>query len=76
MRLRRPPILGPHEIRKRLWFLIIVCAVAMLFAVSVVGVRVVGRADVFHAVDATAFGAAFDGAVARHLLLRGEEVSV
>ena len=75
MRLRRPPILGPDEIRKRLWFLIAVCAVAMLFAmlfaVSVVRVRVVGRANVFHAVDATAFGAAFDGAVAPHLLLRG-----
>lgn len=41
----------------------------MLFAVSMTRVRVVGRADVFHAVDATAFGAAFDGAVARHLFL-------
>lgn len=69
MRLRRPSILRPHKIRKRLRFHIIVRAVAMLFAVSVMRVRVVGRADVFHAVDATAFGAAFDGAVARHLLI-------
>ncbi len=39
-------------------------AIAVLLAVSVVRVRVVGRSDIFHAVDATAFGAAFDGAVA------------
>ena len=43
-------------------------AVAVLFAVTVVRVGVVGRADVLHAVDAAAFGAAFDGAVAGHLL--------
>ena len=44
-------------------------AVAVLVAVSVVGVRVVGRSDVFHAVDAAALGAAFDGAVAGHLFV-------
>ena len=37
--------------------------------------RVVGRADVFHAVDAAAFGAALDGALAGHLLCGGEGVS-
>lgn len=42
--------------------------VAVLFAVSVMRVRVVGRSDVFHAVDAAAFGAAFDGAFAGHLV--------
>ena len=72
MRLRRPSILGPHEIRKRLRFLILMMrVVAMLFTVSVMRVRVVGRADVFHAVGATAFRAALDGAFAGHLLLGG-----
>ena len=64
MRLRRPPILGPHVVGKRLWFLVAM----VLFAVAVMRVRVVGRPDVLHAVDGAAFGAAFDGAVARHLL--------
>ena len=64
-RLRRPPVLWPHEIRHRLWLLVIVRRVAVL--VVVVGVRVVGRANVLHAVDAAALGAAFDGAGAGHL---------
>lgn len=68
MRLRRAPILGSHKIRKRLGLDVIVRAVAVLFAVTVVRVGVVGRPDVLHAVDAAAFGAAFDGAVAGHLL--------
>lgn len=67
MRLRRAPILGPHIIRKRLGLLVIVRPVAVLLAVAVVRVRVVGRADVLHAVDAAALGAAFDGAVAGHI---------
>ena len=65
-RLRRPPILGPHVIRKRLGLLVSVVLVAV-----VVRVRVVGRANVFHAVDAAAFGAAFDGAFAGHLVFFG-----
>ena len=64
MRLRRPPILGPHVVGKRLWLLVAM----VLFAVAVMRVRVIGRSDVFHAVDGAAFGAAFDGAVAGHLL--------
>ena len=67
MRLRRPPVLGPHVIGKRLWFLVSVRRVAVLVVVRVV--RVVRRADVLHAVDAAAFGAAFDGAVAGHLFV-------
>ena len=63
MRLRRPPVLGPHIIRKRLRLLVTMRRVA----VPAVRVRVVGGADVLHAVDAAAFGAAFDGAVAVHL---------
>ena len=65
MRLRRPPILWPHKIRKRLRLLVVVRAVAVLL---VVRVRVVRRADVLHAVDAAALGAAFDGAAAGHLV--------
>lgn len=61
-RLRRPLVLGPHEIRHRLRFLVVVRRVAV-----VVGVRVVGGPDVLHAVDAAALGAAFDGAGAGHL---------
>ena len=72
MRLRRAPILGSHKIRKRLGLDVIVRAVAVLFAVPVVRVGVVGRPDVLHTVDAAAFGAAFDGAVAGHLLRVGE----
>lgn len=64
MRLRRPPILWPHKIRKRLRLLVVVRAVAVLL---VVRVRVVRRADVLHAVDAAALGAAFDGAAAGHI---------
>lgn len=39
-------------------------SVAMM---DVVGMRVVGWTNVFHAVDAAALDAAFDGAIARHL---------
>ena len=41
--------------------------VCVAVLVVVVGVRVVGRANVLHAVDAAALGAAFDGAGAGHL---------
>ena len=67
MRLRRPPILGPDEVGERLGLLVVVRAVGVLLAVAVVRVRVVGRADVLHAVDAAALRAALDGAVAGHL---------
>ena len=40
----------------------------MFVSVAMVGVGVVGGADVFHSVDAAAFGAALDGAVAGHLV--------
>lgn len=60
MRLRRPPILRPHKIRESFRFLIPSVSVSM--TVIIVSVRVVGGSDVFHAVDAAAFGAAFDGA--------------
>ena len=47
----------------------------VLLAVAVVRVRVVGRSDVLHTVDAAAFGAAFDGAVAIHLFCERRGVS-
>ena len=71
MRLRRPLVLGPHEVGKRLRLLVVVRRVAV---VVVVRVRVVGRSDVLHAVDAAAFAAAFDGAGAGHLVVRAEVV--
>ena len=55
-------ILGPHEIDKGLGLLVLLV---------VMGVRVVGRADVLHAVDAAAFGAASKGAFAIHLFFLG-----
>ena len=62
-RLRRPPVLGPHVIRHGLGLLVVVVRVAVV----VVRVRVVGRADVLHSVDAAALGAALDRAGAGHL---------
>jgi len=62
-RPRHPLILGPHKIRKRLRLLILIMPMPMI-----VRVRVVRRADVFHSVDGTAFGTAFDGAGAGHLV--------
>lgn len=64
VRLRRPPILRLHEICKRLRFLVFVVPIAVSVTMSV---RVVGRADVFHAVDAAAFDTAVYGALAGHL---------
>ena len=64
-RLRRPPVLRPHVVRHRLRLL-----VSMMV---VVRVRVVGRSDVFHAVNAATLVAACDGAVAGHLFV-GEGV--
>ena len=61
-RLRRPPILRLYIIRKRLRRLVSMVAVA---------VWVVGRTDVFHSVDAPAFGTALNGAVAGHLWVDG-----
>lgn len=64
---RVPLVLGPHEVDKRLGLLVVVRRVAVV--VVVVRVRVVGRADVLHAVDAAALGAAFHGAGAGHLVI-------
>ena len=48
-------------------------AIGMLLPMSVMRVWIVWWTDVFHSVDAAAFGTALDGAVAGHLV--GREVS-
>jgi len=65
-RPRHPLIFRPHKIRKRLRLLILIMPMRMI-----VRVRVVRRADVFHSVDGTAFGTAFDRAGAGHLVWYG-----
>lgn len=67
MWLRRAPVLGPHVIRNRLGFDVLVLVV--------VRVRVVGGPNVLHAVDAAALEAAFDGALAGHLFVGGKAAS-
>lgn len=67
MLLRRAPVLGSHEIRKCL-------RLGIMFVVVMI-VWVVRWSDVFHAIDAAAFGAAFDRALAGHLLWVRERVS-
>jgi len=65
-RPRHPLIFRPHKIRKRLRLHILTMPMPMI-----VRVRVVRRADVFHSVDGTAFGTAFDRAGAGHLVWYG-----
>lgn len=63
--LHQLPILRPDIIRKSLGLLVIMMAVIM------VRMGVVRGAYVFHLVDAAAFGASFDGAVAGCLFCKG-----
>lgn len=70
-RLLSIPILRFYIIRKRLGLLKagvpIDVMVIMMVVAMIMGVWIFGRPDVFHLVNAAAFGAALKGAIARYL---------